>query len=158
MMCAICGTWQHARCYGYRKKFTATMPPEHVCYSCLLLPLEPGLLDNMASLIAMRNAMHYLILYPLQGDEDFRKLAKMLRECFIDRAEARTDSVGYPGKLGTLYDSSLMDDLEVRGYVHRDGERLLSGQPNQSQADEIMAAVLHPLTGIYHHVIRFHSC
>lgn len=55
VFCHLCNSHQHSACYGLnlivRQK---SVPKQHLCYSCLLLPKEEDTLKSMAGLVRMR--------------------------------------------------------------------------------------------------------
>jgi hypothetical protein len=63
--CELCDTWQHSECYGL--KFIsrqASLPSQHLCYSCLLLPKEDETLGQMTALVQMRLALMHISRLP----------------------------------------------------------------------------------------------
>lgn len=61
VFCHLCNFWQHSQCYGLGLISRASsMPSQHLCYSCLLLPGEEGVLKRMAGLVHMRLALIHI--------------------------------------------------------------------------------------------------
>ncbi|ETN43689.1 uncharacterized protein HMPREF1541_02848 [Cyphellophora europaea CBS 101466] len=61
VFCHLCNSWQHSECYGLTLiTRQGSMPNQHLCYSCLLLPRASELLKDMAGLVHMRLALMHI--------------------------------------------------------------------------------------------------
>ena len=58
--CHLCDSWQHLNCYGLSMLRSTSLPDQHLCYSCLLLPNEEDKVGQMICHVHMRLALMYI--------------------------------------------------------------------------------------------------
>ncbi|OJD10318.1 hypothetical protein AJ78_08626 [Emergomyces pasteurianus Ep9510] len=61
LKCAFCKTRQHLTCYGFVHEQDAAIPETHACYKCLLEPHEMHLVQDMRTLVLLRQALRVII-------------------------------------------------------------------------------------------------
>ncbi|PGH04661.1 hypothetical protein GX51_03328 [Blastomyces parvus] len=61
LQCAFCKTRQHLTCYGFIHGQDPAIPETHACYKCLLEPQERHLVQDMRTLVLLRQALLVII-------------------------------------------------------------------------------------------------
>lgn len=137
VFCHLCNTWQHSECYGLSLIFrVGSMPSQHLCYSCLLLPGEEGVLKHMVDLVHMRLALMHIS--GLEGPK--LDLAEELP------AHVFGTSAAYGGQKTRLI-QRLIDEAVISKAQGRYA-RVLALAPEQVR--KLQTEYLDPLAGISH--------
>ncbi|KAF7511943.1 hypothetical protein GJ744_003176 [Endocarpon pusillum] len=129
--CELCGTLQHASCYGWEDMAKDRRPIEHFCYSCLLLPKEKALNDWMPTLVKCRKVLKYLEAQKLGVPVDDSGLVEALQ---------------FRGDPKDLMTSPIMQTLLKNKLIKKNhADRIL-----ENNYEVAWAEYVNPLANIYH--------
>ena len=127
LTCHLCGTLQHADCYGLKSTITTRIPAEHICYTCLLLPHEEDTCYKMLKLVRKRLAVLYLVD---SAKDDCRIDDRMLAALRLDSEDPQSWAAA----------SKALGELQEEGYLIKTtngGWRMIDSKIRQAESNYV---------------------